>query len=189
MTGSADALEFRSPDTTYRPAIEAPQVISRYAAAGNLPYSPPDEHVPAHPGLRGDWEPLVIRTDKRGRPPAVPMPHEAATFRELWERLRCKQIWIVGAAAIAAATDAHGEGGSKMCGAGMAAGGTRATPAGTSQRYDPDAVPSRPGPNRLPEVSIRQECSRFPWLPWSLSVLSIVGLNVVDSALTGRERL
>jgi hypothetical protein len=30
------------------------------------------------------------------------------------------QIWIVGAAAIAAATDAHGEGGSKMRGAGMA---------------------------------------------------------------------
>jgi hypothetical protein len=49
------------------------------------------------------------------------MAHEAATFRELWERLRCKQIWIVGAAAIAAATDAHGEGGSKMRGAGMAA--------------------------------------------------------------------
>jgi hypothetical protein len=24
MTGSPDALEFRSPDTTYRPAIEAP---------------------------------------------------------------------------------------------------------------------------------------------------------------------
>jgi hypothetical protein len=25
------------------------------------------------------------------------MPHEAATSREPWERLRCKQIWIVGA--------------------------------------------------------------------------------------------
>jgi len=51
----------------------------------------------------------------------MPMAHEAATFREVRERLRCKQIWIVGAAAIAAATDAHGEGGSKMRGAGMAA--------------------------------------------------------------------
>jgi 2-methylisocitrate lyase-like PEP mutase family enzyme len=49
------------------------------------------------------------------------MAHEAATFRELHERLRCKEIWVAGAAAIAAATDAHGEGGSKMRGAGMAA--------------------------------------------------------------------
>ena len=49
------------------------------------------------------------------------MAHEAATFRELQERLRGKQIWVVGAAAIAAATGAHGEGGSKMRGAGMAA--------------------------------------------------------------------
>ena len=31
---------------------------------------------------------MVIRTGKRGRPPTVPMPHEAATFRELSERLR-----------------------------------------------------------------------------------------------------
>ena len=64
---------------------------------------------------------MVIRTGKRGRPPTVPMPHEAATFCELSEPVRCNQIWIVDAAAIAAATDAHGEGGSKMRGAGMAA--------------------------------------------------------------------
>jgi hypothetical protein len=25
------------------------------------------------------------------------MAHEAATFRELRERLRCKEIWVVGA--------------------------------------------------------------------------------------------
>lgn len=75
--------EFRSPDTAHRPAIQAPELTGRYAAAGNLPHYPPGEHVPAHPELRGDWEPLVIRTGKRGRPPAVPMPHEAATFREL----------------------------------------------------------------------------------------------------------
>ena len=98
MTGSPDALEFRSPDTTHRPAIEAPELTGRYAAAGNLSYYPPGEHVPAHPGRRGDREPLVIRTGKRGRPPAVPMAtHEAAPFREVRERLRCKQIRVVGA--------------------------------------------------------------------------------------------
>ena len=103
---------------THRSAIEALELTGRYAA-GNLSHYPPGEHVPAHPELRGDWEPLITQTDKRGRPRTVRMAHEAATFRELQERLRCKEIWVVGAAAIAAATDAHGEGGSKMRGAWM----------------------------------------------------------------------
>jgi hypothetical protein len=61
MTGSPNVLEFRSSDTTHRPAIEALELIGRYAAAGNLSYCPPGEHVPAHPELCGNWEPLVIR--------------------------------------------------------------------------------------------------------------------------------
>jgi hypothetical protein len=100
MTGSPDVPEFRSPDPAHRPAIQALELTGRYAAAGNLPYYPPGEHVPAHPGPRRDREPVVIRTGKRARPPTVPMPHEAATFRELSERLRCNQIWIAGAAAM-----------------------------------------------------------------------------------------
>ena len=35
--------------------------------------------------------------DKRGCPPTVRMAHEAATFRELRERPRCKEIWVAGA--------------------------------------------------------------------------------------------
>ena len=105
----------------HRPAIEALELTGRYAAAGNLSYYPSGERVPARPELRGDREPPITQTDKRDRPRTVRMAHEAATFRELQERLRCKEIWVVGAAAIAAATGAHGEGGSKMRGAGMAA--------------------------------------------------------------------
>ena len=95
MTGSPNVLEFRSPDTTHRPAIEAPELTGRYAAAGNLSYYPPGGHVAAHPGLHGDWEPLAIRTGKRGPPARVRMAHEAATFREVRERLRCKEIRVV----------------------------------------------------------------------------------------------
>jgi hypothetical protein len=97
MTGSPNVLEFRSPDTTPRPAIEASELTGRYAAAGNLSYYPPGGHVAAHPGLRGDREPLAIRTGKRGRPSAVRMAHEVATFREVREWLRCKQIRVGGA--------------------------------------------------------------------------------------------
>jgi TnpA family transposase len=90
-------LEFRSSNTTHRPVIEALELVGRYAAAGNLSYYPPGEHIPAHPGLRGDWEQLVTRPDKRGRSRTVRMAYEVATFRELRERLRCKEIWVVGA--------------------------------------------------------------------------------------------
>jgi hypothetical protein len=33
--------EFRSSDTTHRPATGAPELTGRYAAAGNLSYYPP----------------------------------------------------------------------------------------------------------------------------------------------------
>ena len=36
MARSPNVLEFWSPDTTYRPPIEALELIGRYAAAGNL---------------------------------------------------------------------------------------------------------------------------------------------------------
>jgi class 3 adenylate cyclase len=46
MAGSPNVLEFRWPDTTHRPAIEALELIGRYAAAGNLSYYPPVSHFP-----------------------------------------------------------------------------------------------------------------------------------------------
>ena len=36
MARSPNVLEFRSPDTTHRPAIEALELIGRYAAARDL---------------------------------------------------------------------------------------------------------------------------------------------------------
>ena len=54
---------------THRPAIEALELTGRYAAAGNLSYYPPGEHVPAHPELRGDWEP-ADHPDRQAWPPA-----------------------------------------------------------------------------------------------------------------------
>src|SRR5664279_4755654 len=92
-----EVLQFRSSNATHRPVIGALELVSRYAAAGNLSYYTAGEHVPAHPGLRGDWEPLVHKVDKRGRRRTVRMAYEVCTFRELRERLRCKEIWVVGA--------------------------------------------------------------------------------------------
>jgi len=91
-----DVLEFRS-NNTHRPVLEALELIGRHAGSGNRSYYPTGEHVPAHRGLGGDWEPLVWRTDSHGRRRVVRMVYEVATFQALREQLRCKEIWVVGA--------------------------------------------------------------------------------------------
>ncbi len=92
-----DVLEFRSNNTTHRPVVQALELVSRHAAAGNRSYYPVGEHVPVHAGLGGDWEPLVWRTDSDSRRRVVRMGYEVATLQALRERLRCKEIWVVGA--------------------------------------------------------------------------------------------
>jgi TnpA family transposase len=92
-----EVLEFCTGSTACQPVIEALALIRRYAAAGNLTYYPPGEHVPAHGGITGDWKPLVYRTDRRGRQRVVRMVYEVVTFQALREHLRCKEIWIRGA--------------------------------------------------------------------------------------------
>jgi hypothetical protein len=90
-------LEFRSTNTAHQPVIQALELIARYARAGNLIYYPAGETVPEHQGTAGEWADLVYRTDKQGRRRVVRMVYEVATFQALRERLRCKEIWIVGA--------------------------------------------------------------------------------------------
>lgn len=90
-------LEFRSNNSAHRPVLDALELIGRYAGAANLRYYPPDERVPAHRGLSGDWEELVHQADKRGKRRVVRMVYEVCTFQALRDQLRCKEIWVVGA--------------------------------------------------------------------------------------------
>ncbi len=90
-------LEFRSTNTAHQPVIQALELVARYARAGHLTYYPAGETVPEHQGTTGEWADLVHRTDKQGRRRVVRMVYEVATFQALRERLRCKEIWLVGA--------------------------------------------------------------------------------------------
>jgi hypothetical protein len=92
-----EVLEFRSTNTAHQPIIGALGLIGRHAAAGNITYYPAGEHVPVHSGVTGDWAELVYRTDTRGQQRVVRMVYEIATFQALRERLRCKEIWVLGA--------------------------------------------------------------------------------------------
>jgi hypothetical protein len=75
-----DVLEFRSNTTTHRPVLDALELITRHASAGNLHYYPAGEDVPVHRGLGGDWEALVYKDDTRRRRRVVRMVYEVCAF-------------------------------------------------------------------------------------------------------------
>jgi len=90
-------LEFRS-EASHRPVLDALALVSRYTGAPSLTYYPQGETIPAHDGLAGDWQELAYRTDVRGRRRVVRTVYEIRTFEALCAQLRCKGIWVAGAA-------------------------------------------------------------------------------------------
>lgn len=90
-------LEFRSNNSAHRPVVDALELVTRYAKAGNITYYPVGEQAPAHRGTDGQWADLVYRDDTRGRRRVVRMVYEVVTFQALREQLRCKEVWVVGA--------------------------------------------------------------------------------------------
>ena len=91
-----DVLEFRSSNTTHRPVLDALDLVARHKD-GRTTYYPHGEHVPTNRVVAGDWGALVHRTDERGRERVVRSTYEICVFQALRERLRCKEIWVVGA--------------------------------------------------------------------------------------------
>ena len=93
-----DVLEFRSNNATHRPVLDALDLIGRYADAGSLTYYPLGETRPGPQGrCSGTGRRWSTRTDKRGRRRVVRRCTRSCTFQALRERLRCKEIWVVGA--------------------------------------------------------------------------------------------
>jgi DNA-binding cell septation regulator SpoVG len=89
-------LEFRSNNTAHQPVIDALQLIVRYAHHGAT-YYPVGEHVVLDGAVNADWTDLLTKTDSKGRTRVVRGVYEACVFQALHERLRCKEIWVVGA--------------------------------------------------------------------------------------------
>jgi TnpA family transposase len=90
------ALEFRSNNTAHRPVIEALDLIVRHAGT-SAKFYPPEETVVVDGVVRPDWEDLLVEIDFRGRKRIVRTVYEACVFQALRDRLRCKEIWVVGA--------------------------------------------------------------------------------------------
>ena len=89
-------LEFRSNNTAHQPVIDALGLIVRYAHSTGQ-YYPLGEHVIINGAVDPIWADLLTSVDSRKQTRVIRHVYEACVFQALRERLRCKEIWVVGA--------------------------------------------------------------------------------------------
>lgn len=91
-----DALEFRSNNVAHQPIIEALALLKRYATSKARLFEP-QEQVPLDEVVPPGWLDTVVRPDARGRQRIDRINYEICVLQTLREKLRCREVWVVGA--------------------------------------------------------------------------------------------
>jgi hypothetical protein len=91
-----DKLEFRSNNEHHRPVIQALDLLKRHAGS-KLTLFPAEETVPTEGIVRGLWRDATLEKDAEGRKRVNRITYEICVLEALRNRLRCKEIWVVGA--------------------------------------------------------------------------------------------
>ncbi|MEE8290774.1 MAG: Tn3 family transposase, partial [Candidatus Tectomicrobia bacterium] len=89
-------LAFRSNNVMHQPLIEALALLKKYLQSRVRTY-PVDEEVPIEGVVRDLWRDVVMETDNQGQPRVNRISYELCVLQALRERLRCKEVWVVGA--------------------------------------------------------------------------------------------
>lgn len=90
------ALELRSNNDRHRPVMNALDLVKRFAGTKVHTFAA-DENVPLDSVVRGLWREAVVEKDAAGHDRINRITYEIAVLETLRERLRCKEIWVVGA--------------------------------------------------------------------------------------------
>jgi TnpA family transposase len=90
------ALDFRSDNRRHRPVIQALDLLKKYADT-KLHTFPADEDVPIDGVARGLWREAVVEKDAEGRSRVNRITYEICALEALRDKLRCKEVWVVGA--------------------------------------------------------------------------------------------
>lgn len=91
-----EVLEFRSNNDVHRPVIQALELLKKYADSKQRYYSP-EEEVPIEGVLKSGWREILLEKDPEGNERINRINYEISVLQALRERLRCKEIWVVGA--------------------------------------------------------------------------------------------
>ena len=91
-----DALEFRSNNTRHRPVVDVLDFLRSHRASPHR-FFPVDRGVPIDRVVKPTLRNLVVETDTHGAERVNRITYEMAVLQALRDRLRCKEIWVVGA--------------------------------------------------------------------------------------------
>lgn len=88
-------LTFRSNNVIHQPLIQALDLMQRYDGSTATHYDR-DEDVPLNGVVPTMWRDVVVEQTRHG-PRVHRVTYEICVLQALRERLRCKEIWVVGA--------------------------------------------------------------------------------------------
>ncbi|MGB3511174.1 MAG: Tn3 family transposase [Microcoleaceae cyanobacterium] len=89
-------LEFRSNNEIHQPVIKALELLKKSWETTQRYYSLNDE-IPIDGVLKVGWQEWMIEKDNKGNERINRINYEISVLTALRERLRCKEIWVVGA--------------------------------------------------------------------------------------------
>ena len=89
------ALEFRSNNGTHRPLLDALAAIRRAEGEGRQYFSAGE--VTVEGVIRPKWRDIVLEEAPGGGQRVNRINYEICVLQTLRERLRCKEVWVVGA--------------------------------------------------------------------------------------------
>jgi hypothetical protein len=90
------ALEIRSNNQVHQPVLKALTLVKRYAHASEK-YYPLHEDIPLEGVVRPGWRDFVEEKTADGLVRINRLSYELCVLQALRERLRCRELWVVGA--------------------------------------------------------------------------------------------
>ncbi|MFC7439594.1 Tn3 family transposase [Laceyella putida] len=89
-------LDFRSNNSEYQPIIKALDLIKKHIETKQK-YFAVDDDVPIDDVIPPKFKKVVLETDRNGDLRINRMNYEISVLHSLREKLKCKEIWVVGA--------------------------------------------------------------------------------------------
>lgn len=91
-----DILDFRSNNELYRPVIRAMQLVKDYVRSPRQ-YYPDHEIIPIKEVVAAKWREFVVEKEDDGTEKVNRLNYEVCVLTALREKVRVREIWIVGA--------------------------------------------------------------------------------------------